>query len=96
VFQVEYFLLPVEAAFVPRYTLSLVPNLHVGGMHLGLHFDADRQRIRVEVGQHLRATARVHMRKVNRGQIKAFLRQCTQVFSLKIHSCTNGLGPLAD
>jgi hypothetical protein len=36
------------------------------------------------------------MRKVNRGQIKAFFRQCTQVFSLKIHSCTNGLGPLAD
>ena len=36
------------------------------------------------------------MRKVNRGQIKTFFRQCLQVFSLQIHPCTNRLGPLAD
>src|SRR5260370_14946220 len=33
------------------------------------------------------------MRKVNRGQIKSFFRQCMQVFSLQIHPCTNRLGP---
>ena len=81
---------------MPRHALSLVPNLHVGRMHLGLHFHADGQRNGVEVGQHLHAAAGVHMRKVNRRQIKTFFRQCTQVFSLQIHSCTNRLCPLAD
>src|SRR6267378_8373122 len=50
VLQVEYFLLPVEAAFVSCQALSLVPNLYVGRVHLGLHFDTDRQRNRIEVG----------------------------------------------
>src|SRR6202007_750711 len=65
-------------------------------MHLGLHFHADGQRNGVEVGQHLHATAGVHMWKVNRCQIKTFFRQCVQVFSLQIHSGTNRLGSLAD
>jgi hypothetical protein len=36
------------------------------------------------------------MRKVNRGQIKTFFRECLQVFSLQVHSGTNRLCPLAD
>src|SRR5208283_3833355 len=85
-----------EAAIVSRHALSLVPNLHIGRMHLGLHFDSDGQRNGVEVRQHLHAAAGVHMWKMNRGQIKTFFRQCLQVFSLQIHSCTHRLGPLAN
>src|SRR5260370_22901998 len=33
------------------------------------------------------------MRKVNRGQIKSFFRQCMQVFSLQLHPVRNRLGP---
>src|SRR5467141_403475 len=65
-------------------------------MHLGLHFDTDRQWNRIEVGQHLHAAAGVHMRKVNRGQIEAFFQWCTQVFSLQVHALPDRLGPVAD
>jgi hypothetical protein len=41
VLQVEYFLLAVEAPFVSSHAFSLVPNLHVGRMHLGLHRQAN-------------------------------------------------------
>src|SRR6202040_2475143 len=42
VLQVQYLLLSVETAFVSGYTLSLVPDLHVRRVHLGLHFHAHR------------------------------------------------------
>ncbi len=36
VLQVQPLLLPLEAALMPRHTLSLVPDLDVGSMHFGL------------------------------------------------------------
>src|SRR5271163_1252847 len=93
--QVEYFLLSVEAALVPCHTLSLMPDLHVGRVHLGLHFQTDRQRNRIEVGQHLHATTAVHMGKVHRGQIKAFLEPL-QMLLLQTHPRADRLRPLTN
>jgi hypothetical protein len=42
-FQVEDFLLSLEAAFVLCHAFSLMPDLHVRRVHFGLHFQANRQ-----------------------------------------------------
>src|ERR1700730_13543834 len=73
-----------------------MPDLDVRGIHLGLHFDADREWNRVEVGQHSYAAAGVHMRKVTRCQVEAFFGQSAEVFAFGMHPCSHRLGPLAD
>ena len=94
--QIQNLLLSIEAAFVSRHALPLMPYLYIRGIHLGLHFDADWEGNGVEVGQHSYAAAGVHMGKVNRGQVEAFFGQRAQVFAFGMHSCANRLGPLAD
>src|SRR6202041_1708834 len=66
VLQVQYLLLSVETAFVSGYTLSLVPDLHVRRVHLGLHFHPYRNGRRIEVGQHPHTSAPIHLRKMYR------------------------------
>ena len=56
VLQLQHFLLALVAAFMPCHAPSSVPDLHVGGVDLGLGRCAHRQRRRVEVGQHLYAS----------------------------------------
>jgi hypothetical protein len=63
-------------------------------IHLGLHFDADREWNRVEVGQHSDAAAGVHMGKVNRRQVEAFFGESAQVFAFCMHPCAKA-PPLA-
>ncbi len=63
VLQIQNLLLSLEAAFMSCHALPLMPYLDVRGMHLGLHFDADREWNRIEVGQHSYAAAGVHMRE---------------------------------
>src|SRR5271155_550634 len=94
--QVEHLLLPPEATLVAREQAAVLPQLNVGGIHLGLHHTAHRRRHRVEVGQHLDAGARVHLRKANPRQIEAFFRQRRQVFLLQPHRLTDALRAPAD
>jgi hypothetical protein len=96
VLQIQNLLLSIEATFVPGYALSLMPYLYVRGIHLDLHFHADRKWNRVEIGQHSYAAAGVHMGKVNRCQVEAFCGQSAQVFAFGMHPCANHLGTLAD
>src|ERR1700685_1526241 len=96
VLQVQYLLLSLETAFVSGHALSLVPDLHIRRVHLGLHFHPHRNGYRIEVGQHLYTSAPVHLRKMNCRQIKTFLRQSTQVFPLQRHPGAHRLAPLAD
>ena len=66
VLQIQNLLMSIEAAFLPRQALRLMLYLYVRGIHLGLHFDADREWNRIEVGQHSYTAAGVYKGKVNR------------------------------
>src|SRR6185437_1646121 len=88
--------LSIEAAFVPGDALPLMPYLYVRGIHLDLHFDADWEWNRIEVGQHAYAAAGVHMGKMNRCQVEALFGESAQMFAFRMHPCANRLGPLPD
>src|SRR4029077_5767541 len=95
-FQVEHFLLSVEAALVPRHTLSLVPDLYVRRVHLGLHFKTDRQGNRIEVGQYFHTAARVHVGEADRSEVETFLGQPAQMFPFQVHPHADRLRPPVD
>src|SRR5271169_2289424 len=70
VLQVQYLLLSVETAFVSGHALSLVPDLYIRRVHLGLHFHPHRNGNRIEVGRNFSPPVPVKMRKITRPKIK--------------------------
>ena len=78
VIQFQNLLVALVAAFMPRHAMPPVPDLHIGRVDLGLDRCAHRQRLRVEVGQHLCAAVLVDLGKVQRSQIEAFADERTR------------------
>jgi len=64
VLQIQHLLEAAMAAFMSRYGAASVPDLNVGRVGLYLDRRPDRQRRRVEVGQHLDAATGIDLGKM--------------------------------
>ena len=97
VLQIQNLLLSTETTFVPGNALAF--RCHIS-TYAGITFTctstADRERNRIEVGQHCDASAAVHIGKMNSMPNRSPLRQRRRCSRSCMHPCAHRLGPLAN
>ena len=70
---------------MPGHAASFVPQFHVAGVGLCLHFRSRLQRHRIEVRQHLDAAHAIDRGKAGPGQVHSLFHQWQQMLSFHQH-----------